>query len=119
MRFATTIASAALLGAVMAGSVHAQLDAFRGNRLKEFCDDYSSDRFGLYGATCSGYVNGVADALASTSLFCFPEGVEREQSILVVKKYLSDNPGKLHLEADILVVEALGAAFPCPAVSTD
>jgi hypothetical protein len=31
----------------------------------------------------------------------------------VVGKYLKDNPEKLHLLADALVIEALRKAFPC------
>jgi len=113
MRAITRITTAAVLSSAMLGNVNAQLDVFHGNKLKRFCDDFDTDAFGMYGATCLGYVNGVVDALASVSLFCLPEGVSREQIALVVKKYLAEHPEKLHIEADILVVRALEAAFSC------
>jgi len=113
MKGSTMILAATLLCCSIPGNSNAQLDVFRGNKLKRFCDDYKTGTFGLYGATCTGYVNGVADALAYESLFCLSEGVERDQIVLVVKQYLAEHPGELHLQADVLVVRALTGAFPC------
>jgi len=119
MRAITGLSAAALLGVALLADAGTGLDVFRGNKLKRFCDDYASDKFGVYGATCLGYVNGVVDALASVGLFCLPQGVQREQSALVVRKYLNDHPEKLHMEADILVVRALEQAFACAAADGD
>lgn len=46
-------------------------------------------------------------------LFCMPSNSTREQSALVVSKYLADNPDKLNLVASDLIVDALAKAWPC------
>jgi hypothetical protein len=71
---------------------------------------------------CWGYIAGVVDeyqAVAATGslrkpqVFCLPPNVDLEQLEKVVKKSLEDNPARLHMEAGILIVIALGEAFPC------
>ena len=51
--------------------------------------------------------------------FCLPDKSTHSQATLVEKKYLSEYPEKLHLDADGLVLEALIEAFPCPDSTTD
>jgi hypothetical protein len=36
-----------------------------------------------------------------------------EQAEKVVKKNLDDNPARLHMPASLLILDALGEAFPC------
>jgi hypothetical protein len=51
--------------------------------------------------------------LEYANYFCNPVKSTHSQVTLVVKKYLSEHPEKLHLDADGLVLEALIEAFPC------
>lgn len=44
---------------------------------------------------------------------CRPESVTNEQVRLVVTKYLSDHPERLHEAAKFLIPDAMKAAFPC------
>lgn len=71
---------------------------------------------------CKGYIGGVLEAALVISLqnnsetlpFCTPlEGIKPKQFVMVVVKYLEDNPGKLHDESVFLVLEALEHSFPC------
>lgn len=44
---------------------------------------------------------------------CTPVESSNSQLMLVVKKHLDDNPQKLHLRPEPLIIEALTASFPC------
>jgi len=59
-----------------------------------------------------GFVAGVHDALEKTN-FCTPAEVTVGQLLAIVKKYLADNPDKLHRNAVTLVIWAIEPAFPC------
>lgn len=67
-----------------------------------------------------GYFGGINDAVIATCaifekepLYSIPpEGIQAEQIALIVDKYLSENPEKLHLPARACVIVALGLAFP-------
>jgi Ssp1 endopeptidase immunity protein Rap1a len=59
-----------------------------------------------------GYVAGVGEALDGLA-WCSRPGVTLGQTMDVVSKYLRDNPEKLHEPAGLLVLNALGNAFPC------
>jgi hypothetical protein len=68
-----------------------------------------------------GYFRGFAEsaALAShynaTALpFLLPDGITNEDIERAVYKYLSDNPDKLSLKGDALVIAALSKAYPNP-----
>ncbi|MBI3663395.1 MAG: hypothetical protein HY234_10145 [Acidobacteria bacterium] len=43
-----------------------------------------------------------------------PTGTDTSQAVRIVTKWLSDNPDKLHIRADMLVLAAMSKAFPCP-----
>ena len=81
-----------------------------GNKLKTHCaKEGFSDGF------CMGYIIGVADN--NSFLICAPGGsggVTQGQFTDIVKKYLNDNPALLHRDDDVLVLDALKQAFPCP-----
>jgi hypothetical protein len=73
---------------------------------------------------CDAYIAGVSDGAAATAdhhvgtlhqrpVACPPFGVNNEQIEAVAKKFLSDHPEKLHLQASVLVIGSLLTAFPC------
>lgn len=77
---------------------------------------------------CWGYIAGVVDEYEGNMLagllqkpqvapappnFCLPPGVDMEQLEKVVKKSLDDNPARLHMQANLLILAALADAFPC------
>lgn len=43
------------------------------------------------------------------------KGIDTQQGVRIVQKYLRDNPDKLHWPAAVLVTNAIHAAFPCQA----
>lgn len=59
-----------------------------------------------------GYVGGVFDA-GHGQWFCTPAGVTRGQIAEIVKVFLRDHPGLLHLSATKLVTGALTLQFSC------
>ena len=70
---------------------------------------------------CLGFTNGVEEGYMVGAIlhgvtkksFCKPKGVTRGQLILIVVKYLKDNPERLHYQATQLILEAMTQAFPC------
>lgn len=70
---------------------------------------------------CSGFITGVSDEAMIYPIYnltlknypCIPPEVHSDQLVSVVKKYLEDNPAKLHLPAGMLTIHALIEAFPC------
>lgn len=68
---------------------------------------------------CGGFIMGINDDQASrvasgqAPTFCLPAGVQIAELAKVARKYLEDNPAKLHLPGVILVKSALNQAFPC------
>ena len=84
-----------------------------GNELHEWLledekENGSSFQAGLF----KGYVGGVVD-LGDGILFCTTTGVTRGQFSAVVAKYLKNNPEKWNKSADVIVTDAMKAAFPC------
>lgn len=45
--------------------------------------------------------------------YCVPAEVNNGQVFRIVKKWLDDNPDKLHWRADTIIYVALLQAFPC------
>ena len=72
---------------------------------------------------CAGYVAGVTDSDAmwkavegktSKSIqYCMPEAVTNGQILRIIKKWLDDNPEKLHWRADLIIHIKLVEAIPC------
>jgi hypothetical protein len=76
---------------------------------------------------CIGYIRAVLDEIWEQQNFpeavgiksisgattCMADSISNEQAAKVAKKYLQDNPARLHLPADLLIREALEKAFPC------
>lgn len=68
---------------------------------------------------CAGYVASISDSIAvlaqsnRAATICLPQATQLEQIMLVVTKYLSENPDKLHVSAATLASRAIIDAFPC------
>jgi hypothetical protein len=69
---------------------------------------------------CLGYIVGLSDQKMGDQTsthakrnYCLTSEVRSEQLVMVVKKYLEDNPAQLHYEAAGLTIRALTDAFPC------
>jgi hypothetical protein len=76
---------------------------------------------------CLGYVDGFTEGVALERLyagskekqkpsapFCIPEDVENGQMVRIVLKYVRDNPTDAHMSTSLLMMDALGKAYPCP-----
>jgi hypothetical protein len=76
-------------------------------------------------ATCLGWVEGfrqgftVYDELLGVPekdrMICSPRAVTTVQIVLVIKKYVADNPDKAHRATRYVASLALARAFPCKA----
>jgi hypothetical protein len=78
-----------------------------GNKLKEYLSNTGSAS-----DYAMGFIIGVADSHSDT-LVCPPIGVTVGQMVDVARKYLNENPDKLHYAAYTNVAIALMHAFPC------
>ena len=91
--------------------------ALSGNDLLEPCREYEKHNAGQAAAGhktghCMGFISGVV--WASPDDGCWPAGANLGQAILIVIKYLKENPAQLHRAAGYLVEETLREAWPCP-----
>ena len=114
MKRTTIIGAAALLSTVMCSAVAAEMEDVSGALLKKICTSYVDRPASTFDGMCVGYVVGVMSVVEYMNYFCRPVKSTHSQAILVVKKYLSEHPEALHLDADGLVLDALVEAFPCP-----
>lgn len=64
-------------------------------------------------ALAFGYVIGVHDALAGTTV-CIGEGVTQRQVVDAVLKFMRGNPEVLGATADRVIAAALEEVWPCP-----
>jgi hypothetical protein len=104
---------------VLYSHVVAETAAPDGAFLKKICASYVDRPANTSEGMCIGYVVGVMSVLEYIDVLCRPEKSTHAQATLVVQKYLSDHPEKLHLNADELVLDALQEAFPCTDTSAD
>ena len=106
--------TAILLAAIALAPAHAVAAAVSGNELRQQCDE---PKFGRY--ICMGYIRGVVEMATLTipptaaGAFCLPSEVTTNQVVEVVKKYMQDNPERLHEIAAALIVSRLHVVFPC------
>ena len=110
---------AALLITVMCSNSAADVEDVSGALLKKFCSSYVDRPENSLDGMCIGYTVGVMSVMEYIDVLCLPVKVTHAQATLVVQKYLSDHPEKLHLNAEELVIDALQEAFPCPTSQTD
>lgn len=64
-------------------------------------------------ASQAGVLDQVLDRLVLSRTSCMPDAVTAFQATLVVRKWLQDNPARLHESASVLIPEAFAAAWPC------
>jgi len=107
MKRISIICATAMISSITFSHANAEGRELNGYELKELCEN-PKER-GL----CVGYVTGVADSMIYENIFCTPSSSTHERFTLIVKNYLSEHPGKLHIHAGILVLDALKEAFPC------
>jgi hypothetical protein len=88
-----------------------------GNQILLECKEEGTIGYGY----CVGYIASASDTAEMWAnqgfmkkAICHPENVSQGQLRQIVVKFLEENPEKLHLSADSLVVTALIRAFPCP-----
>lgn len=111
------IAAAALAGTFAA---HAQMFGNAPERIAEEAVPGFYNGNTLYKlATASpsmfrGYVVGVHDSTKLRRLFCTPDAGDAQQVGDIVLQFLQNNPQRRAEQAQGLVVDALGAAWPCP-----
>ena len=105
-KLVTIAALAMLLGSPAS---YAGVTFITGNSLAMSCEKGDA---GFDDGFCYGYVIGVFDTIQG-ELICAPDGVTINQVESIVKKYLKENPAKLHLTARSLATGALIEAFPC------
>jgi hypothetical protein len=119
MNRTTIIGATILLSTFMCSNVTAEMEDVSGALLKKLCTSFVDRPASTPDGMCIGYVVGVMSIVKYTDYFCLPDKSTHSQATLVVKKYLSEHPEKLHLDADGLVLDALIEAFPCPKSPTD
>lgn len=92
------------------GQLHAK--AMSGKMALAFCSDNVQCAL-----MASSYSDGFSYALlaiqAENSVFCMPAGVSTGMLGRVFRRYLIDNPDKLHFTAASLAVTAFSEKFPC------
>jgi hypothetical protein len=110
-------ASPALAFLLMA-SISVPATALTGTQLYKSCLTTT----GPGAVMCTVYVRGFVDGFLmgklvgqeNPPLYCPPDaGVDAQQARLIVRKFLSNHPEKLHEEASFVTSEALMTAFPC------
>lgn len=86
-------------------------NAMTGVDLKKYLIEFNSSSNTPWGPYAVGYVLGVADAMTGI-LVCSPRATNKELTSVVLA-YLFSNSDKLEKNADVLVVSALSAKWPC------
>lgn len=119
MKGIRTISSVALLSTAMCSNVIAATDDISGAYLKKICASFVEKPANTSDGMCIGYVVGVMSVMEYINVLCLPDKSTHSQATLVVQKYLSDHPEKLHLNAEGLVIDALQEAFPCTSTHTE
>ena len=122
-RWAAMLAAAAMIApmappsAVAAGG---DLEFYTGESLYAQCATRPGDPdYAARSLRCAGYVLGVSDAqqaaqgAGARGRVCLPATASATQVVATVSAYLAAHPEKRPLAAQDLVIEALGAAYPC------
>jgi len=81
--------------------------------LKKGSNDFQS---GIHYGLCHGFIIGVGEVAMNTirGAFCPPPTADKVKSVEILQRYLQKHPERLREPAAVLVVNALGEAFPCP-----
>ena len=105
--------STLLICGLVCANVAAEIEAVSGANLKKICESYLDIPSNSAEGMCLGYVVGVMSVVEYINVVCQPVKSTHSQATLVVQKYLTDHPEKLHINAEELVINALQEAFPC------
>lgn len=98
---------AIVLACFLAGSVSVKAD---GTSFLEDCNNYSVSK----GTSGQGYcICVVVGVLSASDKICLPNNVSMKQAVLVVEKFLKDNPQELHYFEGSLAEYALSKTWPC------
>jgi hypothetical protein len=108
-----------LLGSLISASVTAEFEGVSGADLKKICASYIDIPSTTSDGMCIGFVTGVMSVMEYINILCLPDESTHAQATLVVQRYLSYHPGKLHLNAEGLVIDAIEEAFPCNNISSE
>jgi hypothetical protein len=73
-------------------------------------DPKNAHPYSYHEGICTGTIAGIAEAAED---ICEPDGVNFDQEILVVVKYIEERPQRMHERFSKLAYEALKAAWPC------
>lgn len=98
----------ALVSLLMLHSTTAHAYYMTGNSIVRDCGEGTP--------ACIAYVTGVVDGQwwGEPNMNCIPDGVATGQLARVVGKYLSEHPDRLHLNAPVLIANAMHEVWPCP-----
>jgi hypothetical protein len=96
------------------------LEFYTGETLYAQCSARAGEPdYAAHALRCAGYVLGVSDAqqaaqgAGARGRVCLPATASANQVVATVSGYLQAHPEKRPLAAQDLVIEALGAAYPC------
>ena len=114
-------AAAATVGPLApAATAASDLEFYTGEALFTQCSARPGDAdYATHALRCAGYVLGVSDAqqarqgAGQPGRVCLPGTATANQVVAAVSAYLQAHPEKRPLAAQDLVIEALGAAYPC------
>jgi Rap1a immunity proteins len=97
--------------------VNAGAADFTGSHLLRMC---TAPNESTNDAMCIAYLGGFRDGITLGQLVqrhgtitCIPEVIDATQAKLIFEKYARDNPNELHKRASLMLLSALGQAFPC------
>ncbi|MDQ7965534.1 Rap1a/Tai family immunity protein [Pseudomonas plecoglossicida] len=94
--------------AMWSGSAH----AVTGNDLVKWFIVDTETKTSFESGYLHGYIGGSSDSMDKV-FFCLPDGVTYRQISAITKKYLDQNPKRLHETGSRLVKDALAESFPC------
>lgn len=113
MKQTKIVGATLLLSSLVYSNVSTAFESVSGADLKKICSSYVDVPSNPSDGMCIGYVVGAMSVMEYINVLCLPAGSSHAQAALVVQKYLSDHPEKLHLNAEVLAIDALQEAFPC------
>ncbi len=126
----TVFAFVFLCCSVFAAAQTKEFPETSGNAFLRLCSavgkDKPTEEESAHAISCAHYVTGFMDGVSIYPVFaeakikqkvpkliCCPEGVEHGQVVSIVLKYIRNHPEEAHLPTQLLIVGALGEAFPC------
>ncbi|MFZ0563081.1 MAG: Rap1a/Tai family immunity protein [Terriglobales bacterium] len=130
MRIAKVFALVLLCCPVLVAAQTKEFPDTSGNAFLRLCSAIDKEKLTdeeiAHVTSCVGYVAGFVDGVSVypiyaeakakqkvPKLICRPDGVEHGQLISVVLKYIRNHPEDAHLPTQLLIMGAIGEAFPC------